>query len=376
MVNRKNLRHINIDKRNKAGIGVAIFFSLMSLAIVRFYGIAFAAEGTENIADEKIESEALPDETQDMDEETITDSTMEESEMPYSEDEESESRITEEGETWKESECTEPDSLEEESVLLDSEIEEGTVEDPEKDSDMDIEETEEILTEDISDIVNITVPSLFEVALNPYCFAVKTGKNTISTDQVISKAYGILNKSSKDKVITVFLTIEDLNSDKITFVNSADEAINAVEGTYAIYLALVPAASNGVEIRGDGANPGTTAEDLSDVMMTGAKNKAVALHVGQNKVAFLLSKAEYEPRVKKQIFDVTNQQNEDEIFELMELAPGGKGITAFTFEGAMNKKANWSNLSEGIRISVSYSYETASGNETIVGGTSALISAE
>ena len=77
------------------------------------------------------------------------------------------------------------------------------------------------------DVVNIVVPAKYAVALNPYALAVKTGEDELSTDQVISRKYGILNKSSTDKIVRIDLEVEDLNGGKIMFVDSPEEAREA-----------------------------------------------------------------------------------------------------------------------------------------------------
>ena len=74
------------------------------------------------------------------------------------------------------------------------------------------------------------------------------GNGSVSTDQVLSRKYGIVNKSSTDKIVTINLTVEDLNKDKITFVDSPEEVQRADKDTYAVYLALVPADGNKVTV--------------------------------------------------------------------------------------------------------------------------------
>lgn len=225
------------------------------------------------------------------------------------------------------------------------------------------------------EVVNVVAPAVYAIALNPYELPVKTGDETISTAQVVSRKYGILNKSSTDKIVTVTLTVDDLNKDMITFVDSAEAAENADEGTYAVYLSVVPATDREVKISGNSADMDTTAEDLSDVTMDEAEDCSIALHTGDNRIAFRLSKAVYGFENGKEItLNGTECSNDMEnLLKISELAPGGGGVTAFTFTGVMNKKADWGKLLNGIRISAVYTYETASGDEKIIEGTGAMI---
>lgn len=246
------------------------------------------------------------------------------------------------------------------------------------------------------DVVNIVVPAKYAVALNPYALAVKTGEDEFSTDQVISRKYGILNKSSTDKIVRIALEVEDLNGGKLVFVDSPEEAWEADEDTYAVYLAAVPADNTGIRINGQNADCDTTAAELSDVEMNGAMDSALALKEGKNTLSFKLSKAVYDFEEGSElildeddwILDEDDEWlldddeegqilDEDEsgagILRLMDLAAGEGGITAFTFTGVMNPKADWGKLLYGIKISAVYTYETATGEEVIVGGTGALI---
>lgn len=250
------------------------------------------------------------------------------------------------------------------------------------------------------DVVNIVVPAKYAVALNPYELAVKTGKNEVSTDQVVSRKYGILNKSSTDKIVRITLEVEDLNEGKIVFVDSPEEAWEADKDTYAIYLAAVPADDSGVLISGENADCDTTAAELSDVEMNGAMDSALALKEGKNTLSVLLSKAVYDFEEGSELFldeddnelildeddgellldedeymSDLNQEDSSQkgVLKLLSLAPGEGGITAFTFTGVMNPRADWGKLLHGIRISAVYTYETATGEEVIVEGTGAML---
>lgn len=227
------------------------------------------------------------------------------------------------------------------------------------------------------EITDVVVPASYALSLNPYEMPIDMGDGSVSTQQVLSRKYGIVNKSSMDKLVTVTFTVEDMNKDKIVFVDSAKEAENADEDTYAVYLALVPADEKEVKIGKSRADEKTSAQELSNVEMNGAKRQAVALHEGENKVSFKLSKAAYDfkdgdrPELGSSV-----GKDEKKAFELTGLNPKGKSVTAFTFEGAMNQKAAWEKLSKGIRITASYVYKTADGTEKIVKGTGAMVIGE
>ena len=106
--------------------------------------------------------------------------------------------------------------------------------------------------------------------------------------------------------MTVSLTVEDRNGGEIIFVDSAEEAENAEENVYAIYIEAIPANEEQILIDGKPADSEITGESLRKVEMTGAKEHAITLHEGVNKMAFKLFGAVY---------------SDDN--ELMELAPDG-----------------------------------------------------
>lgn len=226
------------------------------------------------------------------------------------------------------------------------------------------------------DVVNIVAPAKYAVALNPYELAVRTGEEKVSTEQVVSRNYGILNKSSTDKIVSVTFVVEDLNGGEIVFVDSAEEAWEADEDTYAVYLAAVPADDSGIWIDGEPVDCDTTSADLSDVEMKGALDSALPLGEGENTISFRLSKAVYDFEDDRELILDEEEEEDGRSLELLSLASGEKGITAFSFTGAMNRKADWGKLLYGIKISAIYTYETATGEEEIVEGTGAMVGEE
>lgn len=227
------------------------------------------------------------------------------------------------------------------------------------------------------EIINVTVPASYAVAFNPYRLTVRMGENQTSDKQVLSRNYGIVNKSSRDMLVTVTLLVEDQNGGRITFVDSAEAALHADKDTYAIYLTAVPADERGVRFGGSGMDEKIAEAGLAETDMTGATDQAVTLYEGKNQMAFRLSRARYDFREGMDItLGETPGNDIQELLELRGLASDGTGATAFTFDGVMNEKADWTKLKSGIRISVVYTYETASGEEQIVQGTNAMVPVE
>lgn len=222
------------------------------------------------------------------------------------------------------------------------------------------------------DVTNVIVPTNFLVAFNPNGLDVdKDGGTTIVQDQIVSKNYGIINKSTKDKVITVTLNVEDLNEGKITFAADPADVTNASADDYVINLTVVPADATEVKV---GTTPAsadltTTGADLADATMALATGKEKALVAGENDVDFLLAKADYTGKID---LSAATGNNVADDFTISGLAAAGKGITAFTFGGTMNTKADWTKLTKGIRITAVYSNDNAPDGATAESGTGAL----
>ncbi len=231
------------------------------------------------------------------------------------------------------------------------------------------------------EVLDVVVPTKFDIAFNPDGLTVDMGGGTTSTDQILSRNFGIINKGNKDQVFKVGLQIEDKNTgdDVVTFVGTESEVDNADANTYAIYLEVIPADTTEVKV---GATPAsadenTAAADLNDVTMTKASTAAVALNGGNNQVGFMLEKAVYTPVTDSEVTLGTTTGNDVTAnYEVTNLATNGKGITAFTFGGKMNSKANWSKLQNEIKISAVYDNEIATDSATTVTGTGAMINLE
>lgn len=226
------------------------------------------------------------------------------------------------------------------------------------------------------DVTNVVVPTTFVVAFNPNGLNVDTdgGDDTtgLTTSQIVSKNYGIINKSTKDKVITVTLNVEDLNGDKITFASDPDDVTNAAADDYVVNLKAIPADdTNEVKVGATSASADltTTGADLADAKMTAATGKDIVLVAGENDVDFLLEQATYSGKID---LGSATDNNVADKFTIQSLAAAGKGITAFTFGGTMNAKADWTKLTKGIRITAVYSNDNAPDGAAAEAGTGAL----
>lgn len=240
------------------------------------------------------------------------------------------------------------------------------------------------------EVINVVVPTAYTLALNPYRLSIQTGEDEVTTKQIVSGMYGIVNKSSSDQIVTVSLTVEDGNAGELVFVDSAEEAENAGMNVYAIYLTAVPANEEQILIDDKPVDKNVTGESLRNVEMAEAQEQAVVLHEGDNEIAFKLSGAVYdvetaeesestEESLENHAVDTPRAEEDPESMYqehavLKELAPDGKGVTAYTFSGVMNPNASWEKLPDGIKLSVVYTYRTADGDEEIVEGTGAMIS--
>ena len=232
------------------------------------------------------------------------------------------------------------------------------------------------------EVLQVVVPTDYQVAFNPEGLTVKTGASTTSTDQILSRSYGMINKGNKDQVMTVSLQVEDQNTgdDKVTFVDSADEVTNAKAGEYKIHLTAIAADTTEVQVGSTptSATDSTTASDLNSVTMTKADEAtAVTLKGGENKIAFKLDKAVYSPKSGSELELGASGSSTNDVasnFEITSLAASGKGITAFTFGGSMNNvDTNWSKLTAGIKITATYSNEIAPSSATAIAGTGAMV---
>lgn len=373
------------------------FWTMLCLIIGNIYIPALAEEESADKFPAAENGGSIPDDLENKNqgnEEDQPEDSKDETKIEDTKQNEKEPGLDEEGSNEEDTNKTEPeieddsDKKEENSGedLDEKEQEEPEGEDDENTSDQEIKEDPEAEEQsnselEIPEIINVVVPGSYILALNPYSLPIWIGEDEVTTEQVISGNYGIINKSSTDQIVTVSLMVEDSNDGELVFVDSAEEALNAEEGVYAVYLAAVPADTEEVLVDGASVDGDTTGEALQNVQMTKAQEHAVTLYAGENQVAFKLGGAVYHFEESEYEKEPESEDSEDELEEEREtpeiiydgLAPDGLGVTAYTFCGAMNPNASWERLSGGIKISVVYTYRTADGSEEIIEGTGAMI---
>ncbi len=225
-------------------------------------------------------------------------------------------------------------------------------------------------------VEKVVVPADYKIVFNPDQLVVKTGESTTSTDQILSRNFGIVNQSSQDKIVSVNLAVEDLNKgeeNEITFSVSANAASNAEEGEFALYLAAVPADTTPISLSANSVSANATPADLADVNMTKAVGKEMPLNAGDNTMQFYLKKAVYGSVSGNEIdLDTVSGNDVKDNLELKSLETNGKSVTAFTLTGSMNKNAEWGKIKEGIKITPTYTVKTALTSPTVESGTGAL----
>lgn len=222
------------------------------------------------------------------------------------------------------------------------------------------------------DVLDVVVPTTYAVAFNPGGLSITKGSTAV-TDQIISKNYGIVNKSTKDKLVTVSLTVDGQNDDKITFTD-ASGVTNAAAGEYKINLKAVPAAAAAdVKIGTAAIDKDTTAAELADVAMNEATAGIVDLNAGTTDLAFKLNKATYALKTGETI-DLGSTLTPAELQDKFEVsAVDAAGYTAFTLKGTMNTNAEWTKLTEAIKITAVYSSENAASTLSATTGTAGVV---
>lgn len=230
------------------------------------------------------------------------------------------------------------------------------------------------------DTTNVVVPTSYGVALNPDGLNVKVSAtpSEATTSTVASKNYGIINKSSKDKLVKVGLSVTSTEvTESVTFVDTAAEATGAAKGEYKIYLEVVPADNTGVQIydtQGTAGAPTTSTQPsaLAHVKMTKATS-TVPMKLGENEVAFKLGKADYSLKDGASLdLEGTNTNNDvASLYEVTTLDTTA-GVTGFTFDGAMNSNADWTKVTGKVEITPTYTIETTDDTVTVLDGTGAM----
>jgi len=201
-------------------------------------------------------------------------------------------------------------------------------------------------------VMEFVVPTTVTVALNPDELAVKVN-NADKTDQVLSLAYGVVNKGNKDVTCKIDFTLTDGNAsegkDKITFASKADEVTNAEKDSYVIFLQATPTTVS------DTIDKSTDATALAKLTVgtTDATNAVAIPKTGS--LGLSLQKATYSAKAGSETtLGTTNTNDVSGGYELT--AIGTDGYKAFTFTGTMNKNTDWSKLTSGITIGLTYTF--------------------
>lgn len=235
------------------------------------------------------------------------------------------------------------------------------------------------------DITHVVVPTSYGVALNPDGLEITVRSATTpekTTATVASKNFGIINKSSKDKLVKIGLSVSSTEStEEITLVDTAAKATtDASKGEYKIFLQAVPADTTDIQVVSgtQPAAPPTTAtqpSSLAHVVMTKATTGTVPMQLGDNEIAFKLGKATYALKPGESL-DLENlNSNTDNDVQSKYGVTGldaDKGVTGFTFDGAVNTNADWTKVSGQIRITPTYTIETTDDSVTVLAGTGAV----
>lgn len=233
------------------------------------------------------------------------------------------------------------------------------------------------------DITHVVVPTSYGVAFNPDGLKITVSTATTpavtTTSTVASKNYGIINKSSKDKLVKVGLSVSSTKpNESVTFVSSRDAATtDAEKGEYKIYLEVVPADTTAVQIYDSGTAkaPTTTTQpsSLAHVSMTKSTSATVPMGLGDNEVAFKLGKAEYS-LIKDGSLNLEGGVTDNDVRDLYKVTDldANAGVTGFTFDGAMNSNADWTKVTGKVEITPTYTIETTDDTVGILDGTGAM----
>lgn len=220
---------------------------------------------------------------------------------------------------------------------------------PSKEPDGEIDVTAPIYS---LNITNVVVPTNLGIAFNPNGAPITKKTGVTSTDQVVSLNYGILQKSSRDKTITVKFTVADENN-QIVFATNEEQVKNAADDSYVLYLQAVP--GTGIKVDNATPTPATTAAKLGDIEMT--EDKTHAITANTDSFTFIMDKANY--KVENIELGTGSDTVDNDISDKVTVTGLGSQCSnvGFTFTGSMNTNTDWSKLDKGIKLSVSYDIE-------------------
>lgn len=225
------------------------------------------------------------------------------------------------------------------------------------------------------DVLNVIVPTTLTAALNPEEYDITVGDNagTPITDdsKVVSLNYGIVNLSTKDKVVEVDITATDSN-DMITFVGAAADLETAEADDFAMLLNVVPGAvtkgADGAALAvsydtsTDTATSNVNATNLANVEMTEDATKAVAVADGSAKIGFKLAAATYVQDGELEVGVTGETLSATDLASIFKVSGinATNGVAGFTLDGDM-AEADWSTLSGStVNIGVVYTFSDVS----------------
>lgn len=239
------------------------------------------------------------------------------------------------------------------------------------------------------DITHVVVPTSYGVAFNPDGLEITVSSATspteATTSTVASKNYGIVNKSSKNKLVKVGLSVTSTEAtETIAFVPAAASATNASKGEYKIFLEAIPADGTDIKVV-SGTNPATATHTtpttatqpaaLAHVKMEKASAGRTVMQLGDNEITFMLGKASYALKPGESLdLENLNASTSNDVqskFAATDIDTD-RGVTGFTFGGAVNTKADWTKVTGQIRITPTYTVETADDTAQIESGTGAV----
>lgn len=235
------------------------------------------------------------------------------------------------------------------------------------------QEEQIIQTSEETEITRVLVPTKLTAAFNPYGYGVRKA-NAVVYDQVISGNYGILNLSTKDKLVWIDISIED-NNNAIIFVETEEAVRQAGSEQFVVYLEVVTGMLKDV------LTEESTGNDLLNVELWEEGRHSIVVTDKGARIGFKLKGTanRYE-----NVMELLMEMPENTVSGGDSTVSGGDATVSdgnatvlskdlktvcltdeiaqdnyrgFTIRGAMNRNAEWSRLAAPITIRVDYQIE-------------------